>query len=240
MSLTAESQGATVSGPRDRALLGGFGALSDADLMALVIGHGVRGRPVMSLASELLDRIGGLEGLARAGPALLARVPGLGHAKALRLAASVEIGRRIRERAAGHRKVFAAPSAVAAAFAPRIGALDHEQMWVLSLDGRNRLRGARRVAQGGRHGLVVTAREILGIALADAATGFVLVHNHPSGSPTPSEADIEMTQAVSLAADIVGVPLLDHVVVTASGDYCSMLDDHIIEPPEAGGSRSAT
>jgi len=236
MSLSLESTRATAAGPRDRALLSGFDALSDADLMALVIGHGVRGRPVMSLAGDLLDHVGGLEGLSRAGPALLAAVPGLGHAKAMRIAASVEIGRRIRERAASHRATFACASAVADAFVPRIGALDHEQMWVLSLDGRMRLRGARRAAQGGRHGLIVTAREILGLALADAATGFVLVHNHPSGSPAPSEADITMTRAICRAADIVGVPLLDHVVVTASGDYCSLLDEGFVEAPSTGPS----
>jgi DNA repair protein RadC len=218
------------SGPRERAEQTGLGALADADLVALVLGHGVRGRPVMEVASAALARTGGLEGFGRAGPSLLADVPGLGQAQALRLAAGVEIGRRIQERAAAPRRILRTPAAVAAAFTPRIGALDHEQMWVVALDGRQRLRGARRVAQGGRHGLVVTAREIFTAALGDGASSIVLVHNHPSGAPEPSGADVEMTRAVAHAADVVGVPLLDHVVVTASGSYASMLDDGLLEP----------
>jgi DNA repair protein RadC len=97
-------------------------------------------------------------------------------------------------------------------------------MWVLSLDGRTRLRAMRQVARGGRHGLVVTAREVLAIALGDAASGFILAHNHPSGSPEPSAADVAMTRSVADAAAIVGVPLLDHVIVTAHGEHRSLLD----------------
>jgi DNA repair protein RadC len=221
------------NGPRERAERAGLAALSDADLVALVIGHGVRGRPLMELAQAVLERAGGLDGFGRAGPGLYAGVPGLGHAQGLRLAASVEIGRRIVERAAAPRRGLRTPAAVAAAFTPRIGILDHEEMWVLALDGRQRQRGARRVAQGGRHGLVVTAREILGAALGDGASGIVLVHNHPSGAPEPSRADVEMTHAVVRAADVVGVPLLDHVVVTASGNYASLLDEGLLDdiPP---------
>jgi DNA repair protein RadC len=113
---------------------------------------------------------------------------------------------------------------VAAAFAPRIGQLEHEQMWVVSLDGRSRLRGMRCVAQGGEHGCTVTARDILRVAMADAALGIVLVHNHPSGEPSPSNEDVSMTRAVAKAAEIVGTPLLDHVIVTSSGAYASLLD----------------
>ncbi len=224
------------TGPRDRARSEGLAALSDTDLLALVVGHGVRGQPVMELAAQVLERLGGLSGLTRAGPALLGEVPGLGVAKALRLAACAEIGRRIQLRAAEPRELFATPEAVAASFTARIGMLDHEQMWVLSVDGRNRLRGVRCVAQGGQHGLVVAAREILRAALSDAASGFVLVHNHPSGEPTPSPADVEMTRAVAAAADVVGVPLLDHVIVTASGAYASLLDAGLIDPAASGSS----
>ncbi|HZO14441.1 MAG TPA: DNA repair protein RadC [Polyangiaceae bacterium] len=215
-------------GPRDRALSNGLGSLADVDLVALLVGHGVRGRPVMRVAEQVLEYAGGLEGLARAGPALLGDMPGMGSAKALRLAAAFELGRRLQARLAAPREPVGSPAEVAACFAPRIGGLDHEQMWVLSLDGRNRLRGSRRVAQGGAHGLAVSAREILGAALSDGASGFVLVHNHPSGSPEPSDEDVSMTAIVAEAADIVGVPLLDHVVVTASGAYTSMLDEGLL------------
>jgi DNA repair protein RadC len=227
--------GPLTQGPRDRAHSQGIGSLSDADLLALVVGHGVRGRPVMILAEQVLERLGGLSGLAGAGPALLGEVAGLGVAKALRLAACAEIGRRIHLRAAAPRERFCTPETVAVSFTARIGMLDHEQMWVLSVDGRNRLRGSRRVAQGGQHGLVVAARDILRAALSDAASGFVLVHNHPSGEPTPSPEDVEMTQAVAAAGDVVGVPLLDHVIVTPSGAYASFLDAGLLDPAASGG-----
>jgi DNA repair protein RadC len=98
-----------------------------------------------------------------------------------------------------------------------LATLDHEEVWVLSLDGRNGIKGVRRVAQGGVHGCALTAREILRPALVAAATALVLVHNHPSGDPTPSEYDVHMTRAVAAAADVVGLSLLDHVVVARDG-----------------------
>ena len=103
-------------------------------------------------------------------------------------------------------------------------------MWVLSLDGRNRLRGERRVAQGGLHGCAVAARDILRAALTDAASAFVLVHNHPSGDPRPSPEDVAMTAAVARAATVVGVPLVDHVVVS-DGRHASMLELGVLEDP---------
>lgn len=227
---------ASGKGPRERARREGMARLSDRDLLALVLGHGARGRPVEDVAEAVLTSAGGLEGLPRAGPALLGDVPGLGPAKALRLGATVEIGRRIARRQASCREPLTSPDRVATWFAPRVAGLDHERMWVVSVDGRSRVRGVRRVAQGGRHGLVVTAREILSAALADAASAFLLVHNHPSGSPEPSPADVRMTEAVAQAAEVVGVPLLDHVVLTAAGDYCSMLEAGLLvgAPSEPG------
>jgi DNA repair protein RadC len=215
--------------PGTRVWLEGPGALSDRDLLALVLSRGSLRRSADTLAAELLESVGGLEGLHTAGPGLVASLPGFGPRAALKVAACVELGRRMQRLSAAVRHEFASPASVAACFAPRIGGLDHEQMWVLSLDGRNRLRGARRVAQGGRNGLAVTAREILGAALRDGALGFVLVHNHPSGSPEPSSADIEMTRSVERAAATVGVPLLDHVIVTASGDYRSLLEEGVMD-----------
>ncbi|MEQ9323986.1 MAG: DNA repair protein RadC [Polyangiaceae bacterium] len=219
--------------PRDLARQEGIACLSDRDLLALVLGQGGRGQPIEDVADAVLAQAGGLVGLPRAGPALLGEVAGLGPAKALRLGATVEIGRRIARRQASSPEPLTSPDRVAAWFAPRVAGLDHERMWVVSVDGRSRVRGVRRVAQGGRHGLVVTAREILSAALADAASAFLLVHNHPSGSPEPSAADVRMTESVAQASEVVGVPLLDHVVVTAAGDYCSLLEAGLLVGTEA-------
>lgn len=210
--------------PRERALTEGIGALGDAELVALLLGTGLAGRPVGLVAAGLLEAAGGLEGLSRAGAHALADHAGVGLAKAVRIVASFEIGRRVAERAARPREPLRTSAAVAAWFAPRLGALAHEEMWVVALDGRNGLRATRRVAQGGLHGCSVAARDILRVALLEAASALVLVHNHPSGDPTPSAEDIAMTRAVADAAAEVGTPLVDHVVVGAAGRYASMLD----------------
>jgi DNA repair protein RadC len=96
---------------------------------------------------------------------------------------------------------------------PRLAVLDHEELWVLALDGRNGLRAARLVASGGLHGLHVGVRDVLRPVLRDAASVFVLVHNHPSGSPAPSDEDIAFTQKVAETSAVVGTPLVDHVII---------------------------
>lgn len=209
---------------RGRALAEGVASLDDTDLIAILLGAGIAGQPVALIASRLLERCGGLEGLSILGPTALAEQPGLGLAKATRLAASLELGRRSFERSARPREPLRTPAAIAAWFHARLGRLEHEEMWVLALDGRNGLRGTRRVAQGGLHGCSVTARDILRVALVDAASSVVLIHNHPSGDPTPSMEDIAMTRAVAAAAAVVGTPLVDHVIVTNTGRHVSLLD----------------
>jgi DNA repair protein RadC len=212
-------------------------ALSDVELVARLLGR--RAARPFALAERLIHEAGGVEGLLSAGPAQLAEAAGIRREVAQRLVASAELGRRIQERMATPRASLATPDAVAAWFTPRIGLLDHEQMWVVSVDGRNRLRGARRVAQGGAHGLSVSAREILRAALADAASGFLLVHNHPSGCAEPSDEDLAMTELVARAADVVGVVLIDHVVVTAGGGYISMLELGCLDARSVSRSLSA-
>src|SRR5262249_14835030 len=104
-----------------------------------------------------------------------------------------------------------------------LGALDHEQIWALSLDGRNGLRASRRVAEGGLHGCSIDPRDVLRAVVRDAASAFVLVHNHPSGDPTPSGEDLELTRRIARAADTLGTPLVDHVIV-AGGGHASLYD----------------
>jgi DNA repair protein RadC len=201
-------------GPRERAVSRGVEALGDAELVAIVLGTGYRGVPVGVLAAMLVEEHGGLAGLARTGMGELIGRAGVGMAKGSRLAAAVELGRRI---------AFAAsldPStklpdreAVSAWARPRLATIDHEELWLLSLDGRHGLRAARKVASGGIHGLHVAPRDVLRVALREAASAFVLVHNHPSGDPAASSEDVAFTQAVAHAARVVGTPLLDHVVI---------------------------
>lgn len=203
---------------RERAMLSGVASLTDAELVALLLATGVSGHPVQALAHQLLEELGGLERLERVGPHKLAEQRGVGLVKATRLLAAIEIGRRVMQRSlSDDREIFGSFESVAAWARPRLSPLDHEEVWLLCLDGKNALRSARCIARGGLHGCALRPADVLRPALADAATGIVLVHNHPSGDPTPSVADIEMTRALAEACQVVGLYLLDHVVVARSG-----------------------
>ncbi len=218
--------------PRERALLDGFDALGDAELIALVLGTGHAGASVTRVAEALVERLGGLEGLLRAGVHDVAGQAGVGLAKAARLRAAVELGRRSVARASSAGRLALGSSADVAAWARgRIGHLDHEEVWLLSLDGRNGLRGARRIGQGGLHGAPLQPRDAMRAAVRDAASACVLVHNHPAGNPEPSREDLEVTRAVARAADIVGIPLVDHVIV-GGGSHVSLFDRGLLAPPE--------
>jgi DNA repair protein RadC len=202
------------AGPRERAVASGVESLGDAELVAIVVGTGYAGVPVGVLSAMLVEDHGGLAGLARAGLGELIGIPGLGVAKGARLAAAIELGRRV----AGAASLDASTrlpdrQAVAAWARPRLATLDHEELWALALDGRHGLRAARKIASGGIHGMHVAPRDALRVALREAASAFVLVHNHPSGDPAASQEDVAFTRAVTEAARVVGTPLLDHVIV---------------------------
>lgn len=192
-----------------------LGALDDAALLQLLLGKTREGQGLLQ-ARELLGYGGGVEGLARLGPIVLARLPGLGQNRANRLAAAFELGQR-RYRASAPRLRIDSLDAVLSWARPRLLPLDHEEMWLLSLDGRSALGTSRRVGQGSLHGLALTAKDILRPALRDGASSIVLVHNHPSGDPTPSPEDVSMTRSVVTACSAVGLPLLDHVIVAREG-----------------------
>jgi DNA repair protein RadC len=224
---------ATNAGPRERAAQVGIECLGDAELLAVLLGTGCAGVPVGLLAATLLEEHGGVGGLARTGIGHLAEASGMGAAKAARVAAAIELGRRATA-AAGLDAETKLPDRVAVErwARPWLATIDHEELWVLALDGRHGLRAARCVASGGIHGLHVSARDVLRVALREAASAFVLVHNHPSGDPTPSEQDVEFTRSVAEGAQTIGTPLLDHVVV-ARQRSTSMLDGGLLPSARA-------
>ncbi|MBN2195679.1 MAG: DNA repair protein [Polyangiaceae bacterium] len=164
---------------------------------------------------DLLDAAGGVGGLLRADTATLVAV-GFTPRAARRLVAAVELGRRALQ-ASVAAEIVGSYDAVVRWARPRIAHLDHEEVWVLLLDGRNRLRTAARVAQGGLHACALTPADVLRPAIRGAASALVLVHNHPSGDPEPSGEDVAMTRAVAAACEVVAVPLLDHVIVARDG-----------------------
>lgn len=203
---------------RERALRFGVGCLADAELVALVLATGVAGRPAAAVAQHLLTELGGAGGVGRAGAHRLASHPGIGFAKATRLLAAIELGRRVALRALSpERDPMGSFERVVAWARPVLAGLDHEEVWLLCLDGRHHLKTRRRIAQGGLQGCALRPADVLRPAIQDAAAAVVLVHNHPSGDPTPSLSDVQMTRAVCNACEVVGVQLVDHVIVARAG-----------------------
>ena len=207
----------------------GLALLGDIELLAAVLGARGHGGAV-ALASDLLQESGGVGGLVHVGLGELTGHPGVGPATAARLIAAFELGRRAVAAAAREAspRLFDQDAVVLWA-RPRLAILDHEELWLLALDGRHGLRAARRVASGGIHGLHVGVRDVLRIAVREAASSFVLVHNHPSGSPSPSPEDLTFTAAVVEGAATVGTPLVDHVII-ARERFSSLLALGLLTP----------
>ena len=210
--------------PRERALAEGLFSLGDAELLALLLGTGSRGRGVLEVANQLLLDFDGLDGIAQAGPFVLADRAGIGLVKALRLLGGVEIGRRYVYRAGRRRDPVSCSASVFARFGPVLGGREDEEMWVMAVDARNLVRGCRKVALGGVHVCGMHPRNVLRTALLEGAVGMIVVHNHPSGNPSPSMDDILMTKRLLQASDVAGITLVDHLIVGANDDYRSMLD----------------
>lgn len=206
----------------ERAAHFGVDALSDVELLTLVLGESSDRALVRSTA--LLLAQGGLTGLARGGR----RVSELGHRKATRLAAAMELGRRACTADFARSPIIDASDRVAAWGRARLGHLDHEELWMLAIDGQRRLRAARCVARGGLHGLQLHVRDPLRVALCEGASAVVLVHNHPSGDPTPSPQDVEFTLRFAQACEVVATPLVDHVVI-ARDRHTSMLAQGVLD-----------
>ncbi|MCC6668826.1 MAG: DNA repair protein [Polyangiaceae bacterium] len=189
----------------------------DVELVSLLIAP-VKTEGTLTSAARLLDHAGSLDRLASMSARDIAAVAKIRTDRALRLVAALELGRRVQAaRAFAPRETVDSFAAVERWAAPRLAHLEHEEVWLLCLDGRNALKTALRVARGGAHGCALTPKDLLSPALREAASAVVLVHNHPSGDPTPSAEDVQMTRAVSAACEVVGVPLLDHVVVARGG-----------------------
>jgi DNA repair protein RadC len=198
--------------PRERMRMLGAEALSDRELLALLLRHGRSGESALDMASGLIAAYGGLSQLARARPEELARRPGVGAAKAASVVAAFCLARRSAD------PVDAAPelcgaSGVAAAARPLLADARRERVVVLVCDARNRLRHRVVAAEGAIDKTAVSVREVLNAVLRHDGRAFAVAHNHPSGDPSPSLADRRATTALMTAARTVGLRFLDHVIV---------------------------
>lgn len=203
--------------PRERLRAGGAQTLSLSELIALVLRTGAPGASACDLASRLLERFRSLDGIAGAGDAELARVPGLGPAKIAALRAALELGARYAATPLRPGERLAGPEQVFAHFSARTRQLRQEVFSALLLDARQRLIREVEVSRGSLNQSLVHPREVFAPALRESAAAILVVHNHPSGDPRPSREDHEVTRRLRRAGEILGVPLLDHVVLGAEG-----------------------
>jgi DNA repair protein RadC len=209
--------------PLERLLEQGSGALSDAELVAVLLRNGYRGTSAVQMARELLDEKGGLSGLLGTNPRMLRR-KGLGLAKAAGLAAALEIARRLARQDVTEREALSRPSEIARYLHLRYQTRDQEVMGALFLDVRNRMLGDREIYRGTLDRAAVEPREVLKECLLRGASGVILFHTHPSGDPTPSPDDEAFTLRMAEAAKLLGIRLFDHLVLGAAGRWASIRD----------------
>jgi DNA repair protein RadC len=206
--------------PREKLLRLGATSLGDNELVALVLGSGCRGADALDVANEVLRARGGLHGLARSTCGDLARVGGIGRAKAAQIAAAVEIGRRALGHAPGARIQLRTPRDAAAYLLPAFGARPVEHFGVVLLDTKHRVLRSTVVASGTLNTTIVLPRDVFREAMLGGAAAVIAFHNHPSGDPTPSADDFELTRRLAAAGTLVGIELVDHVVL-GDARYCS-------------------
>lgn len=211
-------------GERPRERLKEYGAkyLSNTELIAILLRTGVQGENVLSMSSRLLARREGLAGLGRSTFAELCAERGLSEAKACQILAALELGRRFVSLAPQERATINSPQDVANLLAAEMSSFDQEHLRVLLLNTRNQVVGVQEIYVGNVNTAVVREAEVLRPAVRDNAPSIILVHNHPSGDPTPSAEDVLITRNLVAAGKLLGIELLDHVVIGSGNRYVSL------------------
>jgi DNA repair protein RadC len=213
----------TKLGPRERLSLRGPEALSDAELIAVLLGTGCPGDPVEVVAQKLLEQSGGLAGLGRSGLAAISACPGVGLTKACRVRAALELGARATARPLHPRTPITCSSDVVQALGPRLRHAAREHFYALTLDAKHRPVAELLVSVGGLTACGVTPSDVFRLVLREPAVAVIFVHNHPSGEPAPSPEDVGVTERLQRAGALLGVQVLDHVILGHAGHF-SFLD----------------
>jgi DNA repair protein RadC len=204
--------------PRERLLLSGARSLSNSELIAIIIGGGIGGKNVTEVARELLSMAeGSLMLLASMPVERLITQKGIGPARAIMVAAALELGRRsMQESNSINNSPLTSPELVVQLMLPVLRNLQHEECWALFLNAKNRLIGKEILSTGSLESTVMDTRKVLRRAIEKQSRHVIMVHNHPSGSPEPSEADIRQTDILRKALSAVEIDLLDHIII---GDH---------------------
>ncbi|WP_264520608.1 RadC family protein [Flavobacterium sp. N1994] len=213
--------------PREKLMLKGKTALSDAELVAILIGSGSRNESAVGLSKRILASVdNNLNALGKLSLKQLLEFKGIGEAKAVTITAALELGRRRRIEESVELQKITSSKAVFEIMQPIIGELPHEEFWVLYLNNSNKVIYKSQLSKGGITGTVVDVRLIFKTALEHNATSVILSHNHPSGKLQASDADKEITKKLKLAGEQLDIKVLDHIIITENG-YYSFQDEGI-------------
>jgi len=214
--------------PREKLLNKGKNALSDAELVAILIGSGSRQESAVNLAKRILiDSENSLGKLAKKSIAQLKQFKGVGKAKAISIIAALELGRRRRYQEANKEAKISSSVTVFELIQPKIGELMHEEFWVIYLNNSNTVLQTVQLSKGGITGTVVDIRLALRKAIELGAVAIVLAHNHPSGTLKPSQPDIDLTKKIKAAGESLDIKVLDHLIITENA-YFSFADEQIL------------
>ncbi len=209
--------------PREKLLNHGPAALSDAELLTILIRQGSGKSSALDLAKKVLHDAHNLHGVAAMSAVELMRMKGIGEAKAVELLAAFEVGRRLEARQDAEKTVVRSPDDVAKIMIPRLRDLTTEEFHVLVLDAQNGVRKEVKLTSGTLNASLVHPREVFKVAIDHRAAAIVVVHNHPSGNLEPSREDIDITHQLVEAGKTIGIPVHDHLIVAATG-YTSMAE----------------
>lgn len=214
--------------PREKMLSKGIRSLSEAELIAILIGSGSLEESAVDLSKRVLASANNnLNELGRKTITDYQKFKGIGQAKAITISAAMELGRRRKESENGEKTKIVTSSDAAGIFQPMLGDLQHEEFWVMLLNRNNILIDKTMISKGGLSGTVIDVRIILKIAIDRLACSLILCHNHPSGNLIPSEADKEITRKIKEAGKHMDIPVLDHIII-GNESYFSFADEGLI------------
>ena len=211
--------------PREKLLKKGISSLSDAEIIAILIGSGTRNESAVDLSKKILKSANNnLNELGKLGISDLIKMKGIGEAKAITILAALELGRRRKISEIINKKKITQSKDIFEFFQPLIGDLPHEEFWILLLNRSNRIIEKYKISQGGISGTVIDVKIILKNAIEKLASSIILCHNHPSGNREPSSADDSITQKLKKGAELLDIQVLDHIIV-ADTNYFSYADE---------------
>ena len=213
--------------PREKLALKGKESLSNAELLAIIMGSGSRGESAVSLAKSILKKAGTLHDLGRKDLAFFTEFKGIGEAKAISITAALELGRRRQSEPLSEKKKILNSQDAYDVLAAQLVDQNHEEFWIVLLNNQARVKSTERISSGGVSQVLIDAKMVFRAPIAQLATRIILYHNHPSGSSQPSQHDIQLTKKLVSAGKHLDISVEDHIIISQDG-YYSFRDEGLI------------